>query len=137
MDPHSERDAQGRWLPGSSANPETQWSPDNPPPKSPGRPRRDAWIAELQERLKDPRMRQALADKLLKTALKGSERASLRAIDLIQDRVGGPVVRRVEADIESRGGVLVAPAAMSLHEWIKMATEQNAKAVEPGVEGPK
>ena len=127
-----ERDARGRWLPGRSANPETQWSKDNPPPKSPGRPRRDAWVAELQERLKDPRMRQALADRLLKTALKGSERASLQAINLIQDRVGGPVVRRVEAEVEGRGGVLVAPASMSPQEWIAKVARSNATAVEPG-----
>ena len=126
------RDARGRWLPGQSANPERQWSAANPPPKSPGRPKRDAWVAELQERLKDPRMRQALADRLLKTALKGSERASLQALNLIQDRVGGPVVRRLEAEVENRGGVLVAPAGMTPREWIEKVAVSNAEAREPG-----
>ncbi len=72
-----------------------------PPPKSPGRPPRDAWLKELEQRLEDPRMRQALADKLLKIALKGGERASLQAIDMIQSRVGGPVTQRIEAEVVS------------------------------------
>ena len=50
----TERDTRGRWLPGQSANPATKWGPDNPPPKSPGRPKRDAWVTELEERLEDP-----------------------------------------------------------------------------------
>jgi hypothetical protein len=86
MSDSADRDARGRWQPGQSANPDTQWGPNNPPAKSPGRPKKDAWIQELEGRLEDPRIRQALADKLLKTALKGSERASLQAISLIQVR---------------------------------------------------
>ena len=128
----SDRDERGRWTSGQSANPGTQWGSDNPPPKSPGRPKRDAWVTELQERLKDSRMRQALADRLLKTALKGSERASLQAINLIQDRIGGPVVRRVEAEVEARGGVLVAPGRMSPEAWIAQAMARSAEATEPG-----
>lgn len=129
-----ERDASGRWLPGESANPATQWGPDNPPAKSPGRPKKDAWLAELETRLEDPRLRQALADKLLKTALKGSERASLRAINLIQDRVGGPIVRRVSAEMDIEGGVLVVPSKMTPEEWIKAAAVRSAEAKEPGLD---
>ena len=129
------RDARGRWLPGRSANPTTQWGPDRPPAKSPGRPKRDAWLAEMEERLKDPRIRQALADRLLTMALKGGERTALRAIDLIQDRVGGPVVRRISAEMDVDAGVLVVPAAVTPEEWIAAANARNAKLKEPGTEG--
>ena len=73
-DEKPDRDPKGRWLPGQSGNSSTRWSDDSPPPRSPGRPRKDAWIAQLEERLDDPRMRQALADQLLKVALKGGEK---------------------------------------------------------------
>ena len=131
----AERDAQGRWRPGKSANPATQWGPDNPPPTSPGRPRRDAWLAELEERLEDPRIRRALADRLLKVALKGSEKASLAAIAMVQDRVGGPVIQRVSAEMDVNCGVLVAPASVSPEDWIAAAAARNATLKEPGVEG--
>lgn len=89
----------GRFAPGNTLG--IPFGPDNPPPKSPGRPRKDAWIKELEARLEEkPELRQALADVLLKTALKGSERARLRALDMIEDRVGGPVLRRVETDVQ-------------------------------------
>ena len=132
MSDNRQRDSMGRWVPGKSANPATQWGPNNPPPKSPGRPRKDAWVEELVGRLDDPRIRQALADKLLRTALKGGERASLQAINLIQDRIGGPVVRRVDAEVTGGGGVLVVPGLHSPQEWLKKVAERNALAVEPG-----
>ena len=54
---NAERDDRGRWRPGKSGHPDTQWSDDNPPPKSPGRPKKDAWLAELEGRLDlDPAM---------------------------------------------------------------------------------
>ena len=131
MAEQTERDARGRWLPGQSANPTTQWGPDNPPAKSPGRPKRDAWLGELEERLKDSRVRQALADKLLRTALKGGEKASLQALSLIQDRVGGPVVRRFTTEVDVNAGVLVAPAGMTPEEWIESAMARAAEIEDP------
>ena len=131
---NAERDDRGRWRPGKSGHPDTQWSDDNPPPKSPGRPKKDAWLAELEGRLEDPRVRQALADKLLRTALTGGERASLRAINLIQDRVAGPLSQSLIADIKIKSGVLVAPAAMSPRDRIESVQKRNEGKVEPGSE---
>lgn len=118
-DPHSpenapteDRTPDGRFARGNSLG--TPFGPDNPPPRSPGRPRKDAWIAELEQRLEDPRMRQALADRILRIALQGSERAALQAAQLIQDRVGGPVTQRVEAEVdvaERRLIILIDPRA--------------------------
>ena len=130
----SKRDAQGRWLPGQSANPTTQWGPGNPPAKSPGRPKKDAWLCELEERLKDPRLRQALAGRLLRIALKGGEKASLQAIGLIQDRVGGQMVRRVTAEVDVNCGVLVAPASMTPMEWIESERIRTHNKKKPGTE---
>ena len=113
MSDEPERDAKGRWQPGQSGSPETKWGRDNPPPTSPGRPRKDAWIGELEHRLEDERIRQAMADRLVKMALKGSERAALQAINLIQDRIGGPVTKHIEADVrtEQRRIVIVGRPA--------------------------
>ena len=47
-------------------------------------------------------MRQAIADRILKIALKGGERAALQAAQLIQDRVAGPVTQRIEAEFVPR-----------------------------------
>ncbi len=47
-------------------------------------------------------MRQALADRILKIAPKGGEKAALHAVQLIQDRVAGPVTQRLEAEIVPR-----------------------------------
>jgi len=91
------RDQQGRFLPERSGNPETQWSRDNPPPKSPGRPKRSAWVKDLEKRLADePRLGQALADRVLKIALKGKDSDALRAIQEIEDRTGGPLKLKVD-----------------------------------------
>ncbi len=98
----SDRDSEGRWQPGESANPETQWGPDNPPPKSPGRPKKDAWLGALEAMLaKDDRMSEALAGRLMKIALKGRDSDALRALELIQTRIGGPVKQVVEAEVKS------------------------------------
>lgn len=134
MTEKAERDERGRWLPGRSASPATQWGPGRPPAKSPGRPKKDAWLAELETRLKDPRLRQALADRLLRTALKGGEKASLQAIGLIQDRVGGQMVRRVTAEVDVNCGVLVAPASMTPVEWIESERIRALNKKEPGTE---
>lgn len=136
MSESAEREESGRWKPGSSGSPETKWGPGNPPPKSPGRPRKDAWLAELGDRLDDPRIRKALADRLLKIALKGGERAALAAIGQIQDRVGGPVVKRIDAEVASRSGVLIAPAGTTPDAWVAEAMERNRHATEPGKEPP-
>ncbi len=103
--PTEGRTPDGRFAPGNQLG--TPFGPDNPPPKSPGRPPKDAWLHELEQRLEDPRMRQALADKLLKIALKGGERAFLQAIDMIQSRVGGPVTQRIEAEVVSERRILI------------------------------
>jgi hypothetical protein len=94
-DPDAGRDQQGRFLPARSGNPATQWGPGNPPPRSPGRPKRSAWVKELESRLENGNVRQALADKLLKIALKGSDASALRAIQEIEDRTGQPIAARV------------------------------------------
>jgi hypothetical protein len=95
------RERDGRFAPGRSGNPDTQWGPDNPPPRSPGRPKKDAFVHELEERLEQtPDLRRALADGLIKIALKGSEQARLKALDMIQSRVGGPLKQQVEATVD-------------------------------------
>ncbi len=98
----TDRDEQGRWEPGESANPETQWGPDNPPPKSPGRPKRDAWLGPLEAMLrKDERMGEALAGRLVKIALKGRDGDALRALELMQNRLTGPPKQQIEAEVRS------------------------------------
>jgi hypothetical protein len=96
-----DRDQHGRLLPGHSVGAETRFGTSgNPPPKSPGRPKKDAWVHELEDRLEGrPELRQAIADRLVKVALKGGEQAALKAIAMIQDRVGGPLTHKVEADV--------------------------------------
>ena len=97
----SERDKQGRFAPGQSGNPDTQWGPDNPPPKSPGRPKKDAWVGNIERMLEtDGRLGDALASRLAKIALQGRDSDALKAIDMIQSRVGGPLPRRVDAEIQ-------------------------------------
>lgn len=103
--PSGGRDADGRFAPGNKLG--VPFGADNPPPRSPGRPKKDAWIAELEQRLEDPRMRQALADRILKIALKGGEKAALQAVQLIQDRVAGPLTQRLEAEIVPRQIIVV------------------------------
>ena len=134
----ADRDSSGKWQPGKSGSPETKWGPSNPPPRSPGRPKKDAWLRELEGRLEDPRIRQALADRLLKVALRGSEKAALTALAMVQDRTGGPVVKRLAAELDTSGcGVLVAPAGSTPEEWIARAMEANEEAIEPGTEDKK
>ena len=130
-----ERDTRGRWKRGKSGSSATQWGPDNLPPKSKGRPTQEAWVAELKARLESrPELRQALADVLLKTALKGSETARLKALSMIADRVEGPVTRKIEADVAVNSGVLVVPGQASPQEWLERAAQKNAVAKEPGGE---
>jgi hypothetical protein len=115
--PHEGRQPDGRFAPGNNlGNP---WGPDNPPPKSPGRPRKDAWVRQLEQRLKsDDRIGVALADRLIKIALKGRDNDSLRAIQEVQDRVGGPLKLRVdglsEDDIRERLGRMLQALARRL-----------------------
>ena len=130
-----ERDTRGRWKRGKSGSPATKWGPDNLPPKSKGRPKQEAWVAELKERLESrPELRQALADVLLKTALKGSETARLKALGMIADRVDGPVTRKIEADVAVNSGVLVVPGGLTPKEWLEDAAKRNAEKTEPGGE---
>jgi hypothetical protein len=98
----SDRDEQGRWQPGESASPATQWGPENPPPKSPGRPRKDAWLGALEAMLaKDERVPEALAARLMKIALKGRDADALKALELMQNRIAGPPKQQIEAEVHS------------------------------------
>jgi hypothetical protein len=111
------RQPDGRFAPGNQLG--HLWGPDNPPPKSPGRPRKDAWVKQLEQRLRsDPRISQALADRLIKIALKGRDGESLRAIQEIEDRTGGPLKLRVdglsEDDIRERLGRMLQALARRL-----------------------
>lgn len=85
---NDDRDSDGRFAPGNRLG--TPFGPDNPPPRSPGRPRKGAWVRELEDRVKDPRIRQGLADRLLKIALKGRDGDALKALQEIEDRTGKP-----------------------------------------------
>ena len=134
MTDEPKRDKSGRWLPGKSANEATKWGPDNPSPKSPGRPKRDAWLGELEERLKDSRLREALAARVLHIALKGGERTALRALDMVQSRIGGPVVARISAEVNENCGVLVTPHGQTPDEWIAAAKARSENAKKPGSE---
>jgi hypothetical protein len=93
----ADRDGRGRLLPGHAIGAQTRFgTPGNPPPKSPGRPKKGAWLRSLEARLAgEPRLGQALADRLLKIALKGPEGPALRAIQEIEDRTGEPIGGRV------------------------------------------
>ena len=73
-----------------------------------------------------------MADKLLRTALKGGEKASLQALDMIQNRVAGLLTRRVAAEVDTNCGVLVAPASLTAEEWIAAEMARNAMPEEPG-----
>ena len=131
-----ERDKRGRWKPGKSGSPETQWGPGYAPPKSKGRPRVDAWVTELKETLEaNTDIRQAIASRLLRVALKGGDQAALKAIAMIEDRVGGPVIKRVSAEITDNAGVLVVPAQLSPQAWLEDAARRNAAKTEPGGDG--
>jgi hypothetical protein len=130
-----DRDGRGRFAPGNDAGRSTRWGADNPPPKSPGRPRTDAWVSELKDQLEErPDLRKAIANRLLKIALKGSDQAALKAISVIEDRIGGTVTTRIHAEVGGDHGVLVVPGPMSPNEWIAEAMKANAEAREPGGE---
>ncbi len=91
---NDDRNRDGRFAPGNRLG--TPFGPDNPPPKSPGRPKKGAWLRELEERVKDPRIRQGLADRLVKIALKGRDADAIKALQEIEDRTGEPVRLRIE-----------------------------------------
>ena len=88
----------GKFRPGKSGNPATQWGPDNPPPRSPGRPRKNAWLNELEDKLdEDPQLRVRLARRLLDIAESGKDGDALKALEIIENRAGsGPLQNRVE-----------------------------------------
>ena len=129
--PYEGRNPDGRFAPGNNlGNP---WGPDNPPPRSPGRPRKDAWVRNLEQRLRsDERIGTALADRLIKIALKGRDNDALRAIQEVQDRVGGPLKLRVdgmsEDDIRERLGrmltALVKRLPPEFHQAISDAAHE-------------
>ena len=91
---NGDRNSDGSFAPGNQLG--IPFGPDNPPPRSPGRPKKGAWLRELEQRIKDERIRQGLADRLLKIALKGRDGDALKALHEIQDRTGEPVALRVE-----------------------------------------
>jgi hypothetical protein len=88
------RDNGGRFAHGNALG--KPFGPNNPPPRSPGRPKKGAWLRELEDRVKDPRIRQGLADRLLKIALKGRDADALKALHEIQDRTGEPIALRID-----------------------------------------
>ncbi len=91
---NDDRDNDGRFAPGNRLG--TPFGPHNPPPRSPGRPKKGAWVRELEDRVKDPRIRQGLADRLLKIALKGRDGDALKALHEIEDRTGQPIALRID-----------------------------------------
>ncbi len=98
--PNEGRAPDGRFAPGNTLG--TPFGPENPPPRSPGRPKKDAWVGALEAMLaKEDRMSDALAARLMKIALKGRDGDALKALEMIQTRVGGPVTQRVEAEVVS------------------------------------
>jgi len=110
------REPDGRFAPGQSGNPETQWGPGNPPPRSPGRPKKDAWLGEVERMLdEDGRIPKALASRLVSIALKGNDRDALRALELLQAHTGGPPIKKAEitrVGTVQREIVLVDPSKM-------------------------
>jgi hypothetical protein len=136
--PQEGRLPDGRFAPGNSLG--TPFGPDNPPPRSPGRPKKDAWLYELEQRPEDPRMRQAIADRILKIALKGSEKAALQAAQLIQDRVAGPVTQRIEAEVVPRQIIVMGcvpnppklPDAVLAIEQARLDAEERAQVKREG-----
>jgi hypothetical protein len=101
--------------------------------ESPGRPRKDAWVLKLEQRLRsDERIGTALADRLIKIALKGRDGDALRAIQEVQDRIGGPLKLRVdglsEDDIRNRLGrmlqALVRRLPPEFHQAISDAARE-------------
>jgi hypothetical protein len=99
--PQDGRGRDGRFAPGKSGNPSTQWGAGNPPPRSPGRPKRDAWVGALERMIDaDGRLAEAIAARIAKIALKGKDSDALKAMDMMQDRLGGGLVRKVEAEVQ-------------------------------------
>jgi hypothetical protein len=126
------REPDGRFAPGNTLG--IPFGPDNPPPKSPGRPPKGAWVRQLEQRLRsDPRISQALADRLLRIALKGRDGEALRAIQEIEDRTGGPLKLRVdglsEADIQNRLTCMLGALAR------RLPPQYHEAVIEAAVEG--
>ncbi len=67
-----------------------------------GRPKKDAWVRELEGLLRVDGHRDSLAEAILKVALNPKHRDWFKAIQEIQNRVGGPVALKVEglSDLE-------------------------------------
>lgn len=103
MEP-GEADPQG--IAEESRNPDGTFGKGNPyrfdadSPRSPGRPKKDAWVRSLEAQLEaDPKLKEALSRRLLKIALSGRDGDAIKALDLIEDRAGGgPVVKQIELE---------------------------------------
>jgi hypothetical protein len=98
----ADRDHHGRLLPGHGVGAETRFgTPGNPPPKSPGRPKKDAWVTALERMIeRDERLPEAFAARIAKIALRGRDADAWKALDMIQNRTGGPVTQQIEATVD-------------------------------------
>ncbi len=129
--PNEGRGPDGRFAPGNNLG--IPFGPDNPPPRSPGRPKKDAWVTELEARLEDPRLRQAIADRLVRIVLKGGDQAAIRAAELIQDRVAGPLTQRIEAAMGPRQIIIMGqmPEPPQMPERVLALEQAFSEAEDP------
>ena len=87
-------DHKGRFTRGNHAG--LQFGVDRPPPPPTPRRKKDAWVRELEDLLRDSDLRSMLADRILGIALRGKGPEALKALEMIQTRIGGPVAVKVE-----------------------------------------
>lgn len=76
-----------------------RFTKENPRP-GPGRPPKDAWLIELERMLEaDPNKAKRMAEEVYRICVEGEDdKVRLAALDKVQDRIGGPVVKKVEAE---------------------------------------
>lgn len=82
---------------GNEIGKEHRFQPGNP--GGPGAPKKDAWVKALEKRLEDENLRDDLANALIELAMSPKSKDRMAALKEIQDRVGGPVVKKVEAEV--------------------------------------
>jgi hypothetical protein len=124
-------------------NPDGTFRPGHPfrftaeePRPGPGRPRKDAWVRELERLLEDdPGKGRAMAREVYRIATEGEDdKVRLAALKECQDRTGGPVVKQIELDVDARIEtraimIMGAPqAAPQLPESVRRIEQQRAEA---------